>query len=145
MIKYNRRKRLMTKETNLHQSNNNNYSPFPKLSSYFSPPPKLTKTLTPSSILIKQIQHNSNSIRLRLNKKKEKFNSQSHQQNTGNTSQLVLRKIKGHSSISSYHEIDNKSIESKSDPSSSYSITSNSDLSDSPKYSSATYLMNLKP
>ena len=145
MIKHNHRKRLMPKQTNLQQSNNNNYPPFPTLSSYFSPPPKITKTPTPSSILIKQIQNNSNSIRLRLNKKEKTIKSQSHQHNISNTSHLILRKIKRHSSISSYHEIDNKSIESKSDPSSSYSITSNSDLSDSPKYSSATYLMNLKP
>ena len=123
MIKYNRRKRLMTKETNLHQSNNNNYSPFPKLSSYFSPPPNITKTPTPSSILIKQIQNNSNSIRLRLNKKKKRIKSQSHQRNISNPSQLVLHKIKGHSSISYYHEIDNKYIENKSDSSSSYCIS----------------------
>ena len=131
MIKYNHRNRLMSKQTNLHQSSNNSYPPFPTLSSYFSPPPKITKTPTPSSTLIKQIQNDSNSIRLRLNKKKEKFNSQSHQQNTGNTSQLVLRNIKGHSSISSYHEIDNKSIENKSDSSSSYCLSSNSELSES--------------
>ena len=131
MIKYNRRKRLKKKQPNLQQSNNNNYPSFPTLSSYFSPPPGITKTPTPSSILIKQIKNNSNSIRL-LNKKKQKVQSQSHQQNTGNTSQLVLRNIKGHSPsrISSLNEIDNKSIENKTDSSSSYCISSNSELSE---------------
>ena len=133
MIKYNSRKRLKKKQTNLHQSNTNNYPPFTTLSSYFSPSRNITKTPTPSSILIKQIKNNSNSIRLRLKKKKQKVKPQSHQHNTGNTSQLVLRKIKGHSSnrISSFNEIDNKSIENKSDSSSSYCLSSNSELSES--------------
>ena len=54
MIKYNRRKRLKTKQTNLQQSNNNNYPLLPTLSSYISTPPTLTKPPTPSSILIKK-------------------------------------------------------------------------------------------
>ena len=103
----------------------------PTKSSYFSPPPKVTKSPTPSSILIKQIQNNSNSIRLRLNKKQQQIKSQSHQKNIRNTSQRVLRKTKGHSSILSYHERDNKSLETESESSSSYCISSNSDSSES--------------
>ena len=64
-------------------------------------------------------------------RKKQKIKSQSQQQNIRNTSQLVLRKTKGHSSISSYHGRDNQSIENKSDSSSSYCISSNSDSSES--------------
>ena len=103
----------------------------PTKSSYFSPPPKVTKSPTPSSILIKQIQNNSNSIRLRLSKKQQQIKTQSHQKNIRNTSQRVLRKTKGHSSILSYHERDNKSLENESDSSSSYCISSNSDSSES--------------
>ena len=103
----------------------------PTKSSYFSPPPKVTKSPTPSSILIKQIQNNSNSIRLRLSKKQQQIKTQSHQKNIRNTSQRVLRKTKGHSSILSYHERDNKSLENESDSSSSYCISSNSDTSES--------------
>ena len=100
-------------------------------SSYFSPPPKVTKSPTPSSILIKQIQNNSNSIRLRLNKKQQQIKSQSHQKNIRNTSQRVLRKTKEHSSTLSYQARDNKSLENESDSSSSYFISSNSDSSES--------------
>ena len=77
MIRSNRSKRLKKTKTTKRKSNNNNSPPVPTLSLYFSPPLTLTKTPTLPSILIKKIQHSSNSIRLKLNKKKDQ--SQYHQ------------------------------------------------------------------
>ena len=53
MKKSKRSKRL--KKTNTKESNNNNYSPLPTISSCLSPPSTLTKSPTLSCILIKKI------------------------------------------------------------------------------------------
>ena len=75
MKKSKRSKRLKKKKTNKKESNNNNYPPLPTISSYLSPPSTLTKSPTLSCILITKIQQSSNSIRLKLNKKNKKINT----------------------------------------------------------------------
>ena len=131
MIKSKRSKRLKKTKTNTKKSKNNNYPPLPTISSYFSPPSTLTKSPTPSSILIKKYNNLVKSIRLKLNKKKQKDKYQYHQQNNVITSPIILRPTEEHNSSknSFFKDKNNNSSEHTSDSSSSYCLLSTSELS----------------